>query len=52
MGRPLLALGIFLASLPAWADDLTGQASIIDGDTSFVTATPSTVTSSSAAFGR
>jgi endonuclease YncB( thermonuclease family) len=34
MQRALLALGIFLAmTLPASADDLAGQASIIDGDT-------------------
>lgn len=34
MRRPLLALGMFLAmALPAWPDDLAGQASIIDGDT-------------------
>jgi endonuclease YncB( thermonuclease family) len=34
MGRVLLGLGIFLAmASPASTDDLTGQASIIDGDT-------------------
>ena len=34
MRRPMLGLGILLAmNLPASAGDLTGQASIIDGDT-------------------